>query len=47
MVVELLHYHRKESRFSSVEALQTQLLKILNLESNLLQRLGRILGSRV
>ena len=27
MVVELLHYHRKESRFSSVEALQTQLFK--------------------
>ena len=46
MVVELLHYHRKESRFSSVEALQTQLFKDIELESNLLQRLGRILGKQ-
>lgn len=27
MVVELLHYHRKETRFSSVEALQAQLFQ--------------------
>lgn len=36
MVVELLHYHRKETRFSSVEALQAQLFRILNLESSML-----------